>query len=140
MDQRISLITLGVADVGRSTAFYQALGWQRWAGIDAPEITFFQCGAMVVALYAAAALAADTGLDQPRPGGITLAVNVRTRDEVTATLDHAISVGASLLKPPTEQPWGGFVGYFADPDGHPWEVAWVPHFPLAADGGLILPG
>ncbi|MBF0326517.1 VOC family protein [Magnetospirillum moscoviense] len=140
MDQRISLITLAVADVGRSTAFYQALGWKRWTGIDTPNISFFQCGPLVVALYSAAALAADTGLDAPRPGGITLAVNMRSKDEVTATLDHAVSVGASLLKPATEQPWGGFVGYFADPDGHPWEVAWVPQFPLAEDGALILPG
>ncbi len=140
MDQRISLITLAVADVGRSTAFYQALGWKRWAGIDAPEISFFQCGAMVVALYAAAALAADTGLDAPRPGGITLAVNMRSKDEVTATLDHAVSVGAIMLKAAQDTPWGGFVGYFADPDGHPWEVAWVPQFSLADDGALILPG
>jgi catechol 2,3-dioxygenase-like lactoylglutathione lyase family enzyme len=140
MDQRISLITLGVADVGRSTAFYQALGWKRWTGIDAPEITFFQCGAMVLALYAAANLAADTGLAHPSPGGITLAVNVRTRDEVIATLDQAVTAGATVLKAAEGKPWGGFVGYFADPDGHPWEVAWVPQFPLAADGGLILPG
>ncbi|MBI5165478.1 MAG: VOC family protein [Magnetospirillum sp.] len=140
MDQRISVITLAVHDVAAAKAFYQRLGWRTWTGLETAEIAFFQCGGLVVALYSAAALAADTGLDRSRPGGITLAVNVRQRDEVAAELAAAVAAGGTLLKAAEEKPWGGTVGYFADPDGHPWEIAWVPQFPLAADGSLILPG
>lgn len=139
MDQRISLVTLAVRDVAAAKAFYQRIGWRPWAGFENDSIVFFQCGGMVVALYAAEGLAADTGLGEPRPGGITLAVNVRERAAVDTELAAAVAAGATLLKPAEEKPWGGYVGYFADPDGHPWEVSWVPQFPLAADSSLILP-
>lgn len=140
MDQRISLVTLGVGDVAASRAFYVRLGWRPWGGMETPEIVFFQCGGMVVALYDARLLAADLGLaEAPRPGGITLAVNVGERAEVEPVLAAAVAAGGHLIKAAEDKPWGGFVGYFADPDGHPWEVAWVPQFPLATDGRLILP-
>lgn len=139
MDQRVTLITLAVSDVAAARAFYERLGWKPWTGLESAEIAFFQCGGLVVALYGAEALAADTGLRDPRPGGMTLAVNVRQRAEVDSGLAAALAAGGTLLKPAEEKPWGGYVGYFADPDGHPWEVSWVPQFPLTEDGSLILP-
>lgn len=138
MDQRVSLVTLAVADVAASRAFYERLGWVAH-GWSNPQIAFFQTGCMVVALYGAAALAADTGMDAPRPGGITLAINVPTRDGVAAGLDEVVAAGATLLKPATDMPWGGTTGYFADPDGHPWEISWLPEPALGPDGSLILP-
>lgn len=138
MDQRVSLVTLAVADVAAARAFYERLGWVAHP-LSQAEITFFQAGGMVVGLYGRDALAADTGLAGGRPGGSTLGINVRTRDEVTPTLDAAVAAGARLLKPATEMPWGGVTGYFADPDGHPWEISWVPQFPLQEDGSLVLP-
>lgn len=139
MDQRLSLITLGVADVGRSRRFYEALGW-RASGASMAEIAFFQLNGLGLALYGQAALSADMGQGAPpHPGGITLAVNMRTREQVDTTIAEALSAGATLLKPATQMPWGGYVGYVADPDGHPWEVAWVPMFELDAQGDLVLP-
>lgn len=139
MEQRISLITLAVRDVTASKAFYERLGWRPWSGLQTDEIVFFQCGGLVVALYDARRLAADTGLENGRPGGITLAVNQRDQTAVDAGLAAAVAAGGTLLKAAAETPWGGYVGYFADPDGHPWELSWVPQFPLQEDGSLILP-
>lgn len=138
MDQRVSLVTLAVADVAAARAFYERLGWTAH-GWSNPHIAFFQTGSMVVALYGAEALEKDTGVSAPRPGGITLAINVRSRDAVAAGLEEAVAAGATLLKPATEMPWGGVTGYFTDPDGHPWEISWLPEPALGEDGALRLP-
>jgi uncharacterized glyoxalase superfamily protein PhnB len=139
MDQRITLITLATADMARARRFYETPGWQAHAGLSQDEVTFFQLKGFVLGLYKADMLAADTGLSAPRPGGITLAINLRSEAEVQATLDEAVAAGGTVLAAPRRMPWGGVVGYFADPDGHPWEVTWLDAFPLDADGGLTLP-
>ena len=140
MVQRLSLVTLGVADLARAREFYQRLGWQASARGNA-SIVFFQLNGFVLALYGRAALAEDAALADAAPsfGGITLAYNVRQRDEVDSVLAEAQAAGGRLLKPAQEAFWGGYSGYFADPDGHPWEVAWNPGFPIAPDGTLLLP-
>lgn len=143
MDQRVSLITLGVADLARATAFYEALGWRR-AAESQQEVTFFQLAGQVLALYPAALLAADIGRPAPSPdaasGTITLAQNMRSRDEVARAAEAAVSAGGTRLRAPYDTAWGGHVAYVADPDGHVWEFAHVPAFPLAPDGTLTLPG
>lgn len=139
MDQRLSLVTLGVADVARARRFYEALGW-RASSASQPEIAFFQLNGLALALYGQTALSADTAMPAPpRPGGITLAINMSSQEQVDATIAEAVKAGASLLKAAAPTPWGGYVGYFADPDGHPWEIAWVPMFELDAQGNLVLP-
>ncbi|MGE0748532.1 MAG: VOC family protein [Rhodospirillales bacterium] len=140
MDQRLSLITLGVADLDRARGFYERLGWTR-AMRAAQGVAFFQCGGMALALYPFASLAADTGLPAAARGGagVTVAQNVQSRAAVDATLSEAAAAGATIVKPGHDTPWGGHVGYFADPDGHVWEVAWNPGFPIAADGSIRLP-
>ncbi len=139
MDQRVTLITLAVADVAKARAFYEALGWTAHPTLSQESIAFFQLNHLALALYGKEARAADTGLEAARPGGITLAINVRGAAEVASTLAEAVAAGGTLLKAAEEKPWGGVVGYFADPDGHPWEITWLDAFPLEADGGLILP-
>jgi catechol 2,3-dioxygenase-like lactoylglutathione lyase family enzyme len=139
MEQRISLITLGVTDLERSRRFYeQGLGWR--PGYVSEEVVFFQAGGMVFALFPRDALAADLRQSSSGSGfsGIALAHNVRTREEVDAVLAEAAAAGATILKPAVEAPWGGYSGYFADPDGHPWEIAWNPHWPIAEDGSVRL--
>ena len=139
MDQRLSVVTLGVADLARSRKFYEdGLGWKR--GNTEGEIAFYQLGGMVLALYSHAALAADAKLESEGTGfgGITLAFNVRERAEVDAVLAEAKGAGATILKAGEDAFWGGYSGYFADPDGHPWEVAWNPHWTLDADGSVRL--
>jgi len=139
MEQRISLITLGVADVARATAFYQALGWQR-AAESLDEIAFFQLAGQVLALYPRELMAEDLGRAAgDGPGSIALAQNVRQRPDVDRLFAEAVSAGATPLRLPHDTPWGGYVAYVADPDGHPWEFAHVPMFPLGPDGGLTLP-
>lgn len=146
MEQRVNIVTLGVADLARSRAFYQRLGWvESSAGND--SIAFFQAGGAVLALFGHDALAEDAGVPVPPvpPGGpgfrgITLAHNVRSRDAVGATLAEAQAAGARLVKPAQDAFWGGHSGYFADPDGHLWEVAWNPFLPLDEAGNLTLPG
>lgn len=139
MEQRVSLITLGVDDVARATAFYEALGWLR-AGESLEEISFFQLAGQVLALYPRAMMAEDLGIE---PGGgpasVALAQNLRLRSDVDRLFGEAISAGATPLKLPHDTPWGGYVAYVADPDGHAWEFAHVPMFPLGPDGGLTLP-
>ena len=144
MEPRISLITLGVADIARSTEFYRRIGWTP-SPPSSDDITFFQAGGMIFSLYGRAALAADAGLpSETAPKGksarITLAYNARAKDEVDAVLAEAEAAGAEIVKPAAEAFWGGYSGYFADPDGHLWEVAWNPGFPILDDGSVRLPG
>lgn len=139
MDQRISLITLGVEDLDRSRAFYERLGWRR--SVKAAEgVAFFQMGGMVLSLYPREDLARDMGRPVAAgPGNIALAYNVRTREEVEAVLAKARAAGATILTAAHEAFWGGVIGHFADPDGFAWEVAWNPGFPMAEDGSIALP-
>ena len=139
MEQRLSLVTLGVADLERSRRFYEdGLGWRR--GNAHAEVVFFQLGGAILGLFSRDALAADARLPSAGSGfgGITLAYNARTRAEVDAVLAEAAAAGAEILKPAEDTFWGGYAGYFADPDGHPWEVAWNPDWTIADDGSIRL--
>jgi catechol 2,3-dioxygenase-like lactoylglutathione lyase family enzyme len=140
MEQRISLITLGVADLQRSREFYERLGWRR-SMVNAQGIVFFQAGGMALALYPRQELARDANLAADGHGfsGISLAYNARNRDEVDSVLAEAQAAGAKLLKPADRAFWGGYSGYFSDPDGFAWEVAWNPSFPVAEDGSIQIP-
>lgn len=125
----IALITLGVADLARATRFYEALGFILSRSQSHDSVSFFRAGDVVLALFGRAALAADAALaDTPRCpfGGITLARNLPSREEVDAAFADAIAAGATALKPPQDVFWGGYSGYFADPEGNLWEVAWNP--------------
>jgi uncharacterized protein len=141
MEQRLSVVTLGVADLERSRRFYEeGLGWRR--GNRHAEVVFFQLPGMVLALFGRSDLAADAKLPAAGSGfgGITLAYCTRSREEVDAVLAEAAAAGATILKPAEDAFWGGYSGYFADPDGHPWEVAWNPEWTLADDGSVRLKG
>ena len=138
---RISLVTLGVRHVARSTAFYQALGWEL-SSASVESTSFFKTAGGILALFGYEALAADAHLPaSPRQpyGGIALAINVESPEAVSAALGAAVAAGGSLLKPAQLADWGGTSGYFADPDGYPWEVAHNPFFPLDDEGRLHLP-
>jgi catechol 2,3-dioxygenase-like lactoylglutathione lyase family enzyme len=143
MDPRISLVTLGVTDMKKSRTFYEALGFTAGAPSN-DDVTFFQAGGMILGLYGRAALAADAGIedgiDNDRPGfsGVALAYNGRDKAEVDAVLAEAVAAGGSLVKKAEDVFWGGYSGYFADPDGHLWEVAFNPFFPIAEDGSISL--
>jgi hypothetical protein len=139
LDPRISLITLGVTDMKTSRAFYEKLGWQA-SGQSNDDVTFFQAGGMIFGLFGRAALAADAKMDDSAPGfsGVALAYNGRDKAEVDAVLAEAVAAGATLIKAAEDVFWGGYSGYFADPDGHLWEVAWNPFFPIADDGSISL--
>ena len=136
---RLSIVTLAVADVARSGTFYQSLGWERCASsMDA--IAWFRLTGSFLGIFGADALAEDAGLagaTRGRFGGITLAINVETEAAVGAALDAAVAAGATLLKPATRADWGGLSGYFADPDGHRWEVAYNPDFSIDAGTGCV---
>ena len=140
MQPRISLVTLGVADVAAARGFYQRLGWVASARSTA-EVAFFQAGGMVLSLYGRAALAADAQVPGEGGGfsGIALAWNGRDAAEVDAVLAAAVAAGGRLVKPAQAASWGGYSGYFTDPDGHLWEVAHNPGFPLDAAGAVRLP-
>ena len=140
MEQRVSLITLGVADLARAEAFYAALGWRK-AAESQEGIAFYQLPGLVLGLFPLAELAKDQGRPDAAlgTGAVTLAHNLNSRAEVDATFADAIAAGATSLKQPEEAFWGGYSGYFADPDGHPWEIAHNPLAPLSADGTLTLP-
>jgi len=141
MEQRLSLVTLGVADLERARRFYEdGLGWRR--GNAHAEVVFFQVGGAVLALWSRAALAADARLPATGSGfgGIALAYNTRSRDEVDRVLAEAEAAGGTILKPAEEASWGGYTGYFADLDGHPWEVAWNPQWTILEDGSVRLGG
>ncbi|MGB2953540.1 MAG: VOC family protein [Gaiellaceae bacterium] len=138
MDQRVSLVTLGVADVGRARRFYESLGWQSGAEPDA-EVVFFQAGGMIVALWSRAELAADSGVeDRGGFGGVTLAHNVGSPADVDRVLEQAANAGAEIARPGAATFWGGYSGVFVDPDGHPWEVAHNPGWTLGDDGSVRL--
>jgi uncharacterized protein len=138
VEQRVSLITLGVRDLSRARAFYEALGWTTCAAPDA-DVVFFQAGGMIVALWGRAELAEDSGVeDSGGWGGITLAHNVRSPAEADAVLAEAESAGATITRPGAATFWGGYSGAFTDPDGHAWEVAHNPHWTLADDGSVSL--
>ena len=140
MRQRVTLITLGVSDLARARAFYEALGWR---SETPPEmgVVFFQAGGMVLALWDRGKLAQDSGVREGSGyGGVTLAYNVRSPDEVNAVIAEARSAGATVTREPGQTFWGGYSGVFADPDGYPWEVAHNPRWTIAEDGSVILPG
>jgi catechol 2,3-dioxygenase-like lactoylglutathione lyase family enzyme len=140
VEQRVSLITLGVADLEASRRFYEALGWVR-AMRKAEGVVFFQAGCMALALWPRGELAKDAGVPDAGSGfrGFALAINTRTREEVDAVLAEATAAGGTVVKEGGEAVWGGYTGYFADPDGFLWEVAWNPGFAMAADGSVTLP-
>jgi predicted lactoylglutathione lyase len=140
MEQRISIITLGVGSLERSGKFYERLGWRR-SKASAECIIFFQAGGMALALYPRSELAKDANIAAEGQGfsGIAIAYNARSRDEVDAVLAEAEAAGAKILKFAQEAFWGGYSGYFSDPDNYAWEVAWNPSFPIAEDGSIHLP-
>jgi catechol 2,3-dioxygenase-like lactoylglutathione lyase family enzyme len=138
MEQRLSLVTLGVADLARARAFYEALGWGTGAA-PADDIVFFQAGGMIVGLWDRGRLAEDSGVEDGGGwGGITLALNVRSPAEVDAVIDEARAAGARIAREGAETFWGGYSGAFVDPDGHPWEVAHNPYWTIADDGSTRL--
>jgi catechol 2,3-dioxygenase-like lactoylglutathione lyase family enzyme len=144
MQQRMTMVTLGVRDLARARAFYeQGLGWTLGGGVEG-NVAFYQLGGLLLGLYGLDALAEDARLGLPELvpgktfGGITLAYNVADRAAVDATLAEAVAAGGDLLKPGQEVFWGGYAGYFADPDGHPWEVAHNPFWTLRDDGTVSL--
>lgn len=139
MQQRLSLVTLGVADLGRAIAFYSALGWTPHASSVPGEVAFYQAGGMVVALWSRDSLAADSGVADPGGwGGVTLAHNVVSTDDVDAILVAAAGAGGRVARVGRPTSWGGYSGVFVDPDGHPWEVAVNPGWPLSEDGSVRL--
>lgn len=141
MEQRLSLVTLGVGDLARAIAFYEAIGWTR--SMRAAEgVAFFQLGRIALSLYPQGDLAEDAGQAiGPRDGfpNFSLAHNVRTRAEVDRLVDQWRAAGATMLKPAEDKVWGGYSAYVADPEGFAWEIAWNPGFPLGDDGGVALP-
>ncbi len=138
MQQRVSLITLGVADVEIAKIFYQRLGWR--VGLDVEETVLFQIGGSILALWSRDKLATDSGvIDGGSWGGITLAHNVGSPQEVDRVIDDARAAGARITREPAGTFYGGYAGVFVDPDGHPWEVAHNPGFELGDDGSLKLP-
>ena len=138
MDQRISLVTLGVADLPRARAFYEALGWR---GQEVEETVFFQAGAMALVLWGRDKLAADSGVPDDGQGfdRVVLAHNVRSADEVDAVVAAAAEAGATVTRRPAPTFYGGYAGVFLDPDGHAWEIAHNPGFTLTDEGALVLP-
>ncbi len=140
MEQRVSIITLGVGDLKRSREFYERLGWRR-SMAKAEGVVFFQSGGMALALFPRPEPAKDANVAPDGDGlnGISLAYNARNRAEVDSVLEEALAAGAKLLKPAQGAFWGGYSGYFSDPDGFLGEVAWNPSFPMAEDGSIRLP-
>jgi catechol 2,3-dioxygenase-like lactoylglutathione lyase family enzyme len=139
MDQRLSLVTLGVADLAASVGFYGRLGWTPANAWQEQGVAFFQGVGGVVALWDRGALAADSAVEDGGGwGGVTLAHNVATEDEVRAVLEEARAAGARIGREAAPTPWGGFSGIFVDPDGHPWEVARNPFWTLGPDGAVRL--
>jgi hypothetical protein len=140
MEQRISLITLGVSDLARARTFYEALGWTTGAAPD-DDVVFFQAGGAVLALWDRSRLAEDSAVeDSPGWGGVTPAHNVRSPAEVDGVIEEARAAGATIGREPAETFWGGYSGVFIDPDGHPWEIAHNPNWTIEADGSVRLAG
>lgn len=139
MEQRVSLITLGVHDVTASRGFYERLGWKA-LGMGAAEVAFFQLPGLVLGVYDREHLSRDLGAPLGAgSGGVCLAYNGRTREEVDLVLAEAVQAGGRLLKEGTETSWGGYVGYFADPEDNLWEVAWNPECQIGPDGSTRFP-
>jgi catechol 2,3-dioxygenase-like lactoylglutathione lyase family enzyme len=139
MEQRLSLVTLGVGDLSRAVAFYRALGWAPGNDFEQQGVAFFQCGGMVVALWSREELAADSTVsDEGGWGGVTFAYNTRSPEEVDSVLAEAEAAGATIGRPAAETFWGGYSGVFIDPDGHPWEVAHNPRWTIAEDGSVSI--
>jgi uncharacterized protein len=139
MEQRVSLITLGVADLSRAREFYAQLGW---VGQEVQETVFVQAGGLALVLWSREKLAADGNITDDAGdgfGGIVLAHNVRSEQQVDQIIDTAEAAGATVTKRPATTFYGGYSGYFTDPDGHAWEVAHNPGFPLAKDGSITIP-
>lgn len=136
---RISLVTLGVSDVGRSRAFYRALGWQ--TAVDMDDFAVFRTGGALLALYPIGDLSRDLGDEVPagHPRRTSLAINVGSPEEVDEVVAQALAAGAGLLAAPENAPWGGYTAIVSDPDGHAWEVAHNPGWPLGADGLPTIP-
>jgi hypothetical protein len=138
VEQRVSLITLGVADLARARTFYERLGWTTEAAPE-DDVVFFQAGGLIVALWGRDELAADSGVaDAGGWGGITLAYNTRSPAEVDTVIEEARKAGGAITREPGETFWGGYAGMFCDPDGHPWEVAYNPRWEIGDDGGLTI--
>lgn len=139
MEPRVSIVTLGVRDPERARRFYEAMGWQ--AGMAVPgDVCFFQAGGTMLALWPRERLVADAGVaDGSGFGGVALAYNTRSEAEVDAVVAQAEAAGAAILKPPQRAFWGGWYAYFADPEGHVWEVAHNPDFPIDTEGRIALP-
>jgi catechol 2,3-dioxygenase-like lactoylglutathione lyase family enzyme len=140
MEPRLSFVTLGVSDVARARAFYEALGF-RASSASNENVTFFNAGGVVLATFGRAALAEDAHVSDSKPGfsGVALAHNVASEAEVATVLAEAAEAGGTIVKPAQKTFWGGFSGYFSDPDGHLWEVAHNPFFPLDEEGRVTLP-
>lgn len=138
MEQRLSLVTLGVYDLARARRFYEDLGWVTGAAPE-DDVVFFQAGCMVVALWSRESLAEDSGVqDSGGWGGVTLAHNVRSPGEVDAVMSEARAAGATIAREASETFWGGYSGAFIDPEGHAWEVAHNPRWNIAPDGAVSL--
>lgn len=140
MQQRLNLVTLGVSDIARARAFYEAWGWKASVASQ-PEVAFFQANGLALALWGRDELAKDVGVDIDAGGysPFALAYNARSKAEADEVYARAIAAGGKALKPPHDVFWGGYSGYFADPDKHVWEVAWNPDFFLDEQGHLALP-
>ena len=140
MEPRISLVTLGVGDLARAVAFYEAMGLKRNERL-ADGVAFFQMGGLILALWPREELARDAGMDNARPGfcGVALAYNTRSKGEVAQVLAMAEAAGGRVLKPAARAAWGGMQGYFEDSEGNLWEVAHNPDFPIDAEGRISLP-
>lgn len=140
MEPRLTIVTLGVSDIARSRAFYEKLGWKP-SPASQGDITFFKAGGVVLSIFPREHLAEDAKVDAQGSGfrGFTLAHNVKSKDDVAKVLAEAEKAGARILKPAQDVFWGGHSGYFADPDGNLWEVAWNPHVGFKADGTLDFP-
>jgi predicted lactoylglutathione lyase len=138
---RLSLVTLGVEDVGRSTTFYEALGWQRSSASVEGEVTFLRTAGSVLGLWRASSLAADAGVSAEGDGfrRVALACNLDSPESVDAAVDTWVAAGGTVVRPPHATDWGGYSGYLADPDGHLWEVAHNPHWATRDDGTIDLP-
>ncbi len=141
MTPRINIVTLGVADIQRARGFYERLGLKASSASN-EQVAFFDANGVVLALFGHDALADDAHVEvsPPKPfRGMTLAWNAESEAEADAIVDHAVSCGATLVKKPVKVFWGGYSGYFADPDGHLWEVACNPYFPISPEGRVQLP-
>ena len=139
MEQRLSLVTLGVSDLDLSRTFYRNLGWKENSGSN-EDVAFFQAGGMVFALWSRKKLAEDSAVKDGKGwGGVTLAYNTRSEAQVDAVIEEARFAGATIGREPGETFYGGYSGIFIDPDGHPWEVAYNPAWPIADDGSVRLP-